>query len=96
MFPGLGGIALLISIIQQDLCVLDYQVWEIGIFMHLNKLSQELGVNQIEPSSFQSEIHLRLLFEMNLIKLLGVGFIASEIKNGDRQPSLNTKRKFPN
>jgi hypothetical protein len=80
MFSGLGSIALLIRIIQQDSYVLDYYVRKVGVFMPLNKLSQELGVNQIEPSSFQCEIHLRLLFEMIIIKLLGVGLSLQKLR----------------
>lgn len=53
--------------------------------MPLYHINAESTVNQIKPTSFQSEKQLQKLFEANLQKLLGVRFIASEFFTGDRQ-----------
>lgn len=42
-------------------------------------------VSQIKPASFTKERELQRLFEANLVILLGVKFIASELSTGDRQ-----------
>jgi predicted transport protein len=53
--------------------------------MPLYQLTSESDVQQVKPTSFQSEKHLQKLFEANLQKLLGVRFIATEFFTGDRQ-----------
>jgi predicted transport protein len=55
------------------------------VTMPLYTLTSESNVQQIKPTSFQSEKQLQNLFEANLEKLLGVRFIASEFFTGDRQ-----------
>lgn len=53
--------------------------------MPLYQLTSESDVQQVKPTSFQSEKQLQKLFEANLQKLLGVRFIATEFFTGDRQ-----------
>jgi len=53
--------------------------------MPLYELLSDSTVQQVKPTSFQSEKHLQKLFEANLQKLLGVRFIATEFFTGDRQ-----------
>jgi len=53
--------------------------------MPLYQLTSKSSVQQVKPTSFQSEKQLQKLFEANLEKLLGVRFIASEFFTGDRQ-----------
>ena len=48
--------------------------------MPLYQLTSKSNVQQVKPTSFQSEKQLQKLFEANLEKLLGVRFIASEFQ----------------
>ena len=53
--------------------------------MPLYQIHSNSEVVQLKPSTFSSERELQRLFEANLLRLLGVRFIATEFFTGDRQ-----------